>query len=116
MSINDTAIAANLEDESIESKMELQTATTDADADESTTSVTTITTISATEATTPMPSVNTPVTPATVKQKEVPLVFNIPEVPNEVRGVFHKTGVVNYTALVEFVKNIKSSATEIESK
>lgn len=46
------------------------------------------------------------------KRKEDPLVFNIPEVPNEVRGVFHKnTGSVNYTALVEFVKNMKSNST-----
>lgn len=40
---------------------------------------------------------------------EDPLVFNIPEVPAEVRGVFHEsTGVVNYTALIEFVKNVSS--------
>lgn len=46
------------------------------------------------------------------QHKEDPLVFNIPEVPNEVRGVFHKTtGTVNYTALVEFVKNMKLNAT-----
>lgn len=39
-----------------------------------------------------------------------PLVFNVPEVPNEVRGVFHQTtGHVNYTALIEFVKNISST-------
>lgn len=46
------------------------------------------------------------------KPKDDPLVFNIPEVPNEVRGVFHKnTGSVNYTALVEFVKNMKLNST-----
>lgn len=46
------------------------------------------------------------------QHKEDPLVFNIPEVPNEVRGVFHKsTGNLNYTALVEFVKNMKLNAT-----
>lgn len=45
------------------------------------------------------------------KREENPLVFDVPEVPTEVRGVFHKnTGVVNYTALIEFVKNISSSA------
>lgn len=44
---------------------------------------------------------------------EDPLVFNVPEVPSEVRGVFHHpTGVVNYTALVEFVKNLSSSPNE----
>lgn len=44
---------------------------------------------------------------------EDPLVFNVPEVPSEVRGVFHQpTGVVNYTALIEFVKNLSSSADE----
>lgn len=49
---------------------------------------------------------------ARTKHDENPLVFNVPEVPTEVRGVFHKsTGVVNYTALIEFVKNI-SSATD----
>lgn len=44
---------------------------------------------------------------------EDPLVFTVREVPTEIRGVFHKhTGVINYTALVEFVKNISTSASE----
>lgn len=47
------------------------------------------------------------------KHDENPLVFNVPEVPTEVRGVFHKdTGVINYTALIEFVKNISSSTAD----
>lgn len=41
---------------------------------------------------------------------ENPLVFNVPQVPTEVRGVFHQTtGHINYTALIEFVKNISST-------
>lgn len=48
---------------------------------------------------------------------EKPLVFNVPEVPTEVRGVFHKTtGVINYTALIEFVKNISSTTDELLHK
>lgn len=44
----------------------------------------------------------------TTNTKEAPLIFDIPEVPNEIYGVFHKpTGLVNYTALLEFVKAMK---------
>lgn len=56
-----------------------------------------------------MSSATTVTTITAADRVEDPLVFNIPEVPAEVRGVFHKpTGVVNYTALIEFVKNVSS--------
>lgn len=65
--------------------------------------------IDATTTVTPI-TTNAIVMAETKRDDNNPLVFNVREVPTEVRGVFHKsTGDINYTALIEFVKNISSA-------